>query len=116
MASTFASLRVHNYRLWFGAALGSNIGTWMQRVGQDWVVLTYLTNNNGTALGIVTALQFLPFLLVSPYAGLLADRLPRRKMLLFTQTAMGVLALILGMLTLTHTVALWHVYLLAILL
>ncbi|QAY63596.1 MFS transporter [Xylanimonas allomyrinae] len=116
MASTFTSLRQPNYRLWFGAALVANVGTWMQRVGQDWVVLTHLTNNSGTAVGITTALQFLPFLLLSPYAGLLADRLPRRKLLMATQAAMGVLAFVLAALTLSGTVQLWHVYTLAFLL
>ena len=114
MASTFASLRVPNYRLWFGAALVANIGTWMQRVGQDWLVLTHLTENSGTAVGTVTALQFLPFLLLSPYAGVLADRLPRRRLLMATQGAMGVLALVLAALTFTGVVELWHVYVLAL--
>ncbi|ACZ31862.1 major facilitator superfamily MFS_1 [Xylanimonas cellulosilytica DSM 15894] len=116
MASTFSSLRYPNYRIWFGAALVANIGTWMQRVGQDWVVLTQLTDNSGTAVGITTALQFLPFLLLSPYAGLLADRLDRRKLLMTTQAMMGVLALVLAALTLTDTVQLWHLYTLALLL
>lgn len=74
MSATFSSLRYTNYRLWFGAALVANIGTWMQRVGQDWIVLTDLTENSGVAVGLVTALQFLPFLVLSPWAGLLADR------------------------------------------
>ncbi|MCL1870935.1 MAG: MFS transporter [Promicromonosporaceae bacterium] len=116
MAATFTSLRQPNYRLWFGAALVANIGTWMQRVGQDWVVLTQLTHNSGTAVGVTTALQFLPFLLLSPYAGLLADRLPRRKLLVGTQAAMGVLAFVLGALTMTGVVQLWHVFVLAFLL
>ena len=91
----------------------ANVGTWMQRVGQDWIVLTQLTENSGTAVGTVTALQFLPFLLLSPYAGLLADRLPRRKLLMCTQGAMGVLAFVLAALTLSGVVQLWHVYVLA---
>jgi len=113
MSATFSSLRLSNYRLWFAAALVANIGTWMQRVGQDWLVLTHLTENSGTAVGTVTALQFLPFLLLSPYAGLLADRLPRRKLLMATQGAMGVLAFVLAALTLAEVVELWHVYALA---
>jgi MFS family permease len=104
---------VPNYRLWFGAALVANVGTWMQRIGQDWLVLTMLTNNSGAAMGIVTALQFLPFILLSPYAGILADRLPRRRLLMATQSASGLLALILGVMTLSGVVALWHVYVLA---
>ncbi|MDR0482296.1 MAG: MFS transporter [Cellulomonadaceae bacterium] len=116
MASTFASLKITNFRWWLGATLASNIGTWMQRVGQDWVVLTYLTNESGTALGIVTALQFLPFLFLSPYAGILADRLPRRKLLVWTQGLQGVLAIILGLLTLHGHIQLWHIYVMAFLL
>ncbi|MCL1801489.1 MAG: MFS transporter, partial [Promicromonosporaceae bacterium] len=113
MSATFASLKVHNYRLWFGAALVANIGVWMQRIGQDWVVLTVLTDNSGSAMGVVTALQFLPFLLLSPYAGVLADRLPRRKLLMFTQAGMGFLGFVLGALTLSGHLQLWHVYVLA---
>ena len=98
MSTTFVSLRYPAYRLWFAGALVANIGTWMQRVAQDWVVLTELSDNSGIAVGIVTALQFLPALVLSPYAGLLADRLPRRAMLIATQSAMGVLAVGLGVL------------------
>jgi len=116
MSATFASLKVPNYRLWFGAALVANVGTWMQRIGQDWLVLTVLTNNSGTAMGIVTACQFLPFLLLSPYAGVLADRLPRRRLLVATQSASGLLAFILGALTIFGHVQLWHVYGMALLL
>jgi len=116
MSSTFASLKVHNYRLWFGAALVANVGTWMQRIGQDWLVLTVLTDNSGTAMGVVTALQFVPFLLLSPYAGIMADRLPRRRLLMATQTAMGILALVLGGLTILGHIRLWHVYIMALLL
>ena len=72
MSPTFSSLEVRNYRVWFAGALVSNIGTWMGRVGQDWLVLTVLTAGSATALGIVTGLQFLPFLLLSPLAGLAA--------------------------------------------
>ena len=110
MSTTFASLRYPAYRLWFAGALVANIGTWMQRVAQDWVVLTELSDNSGIAVGIVTALQFLPALVLSPYAGLLADRLPRRAMLIATQSAMGVLAVGLGVLVLTDTAQLWHVW------
>lgn len=116
MSRTFYSLRYFNYRLWFVGALVANIGTWMQRVAQDWLVLTDLSDNSGLAVGIVTGLQFLPMLLLSPYAGLLADRLPRRKMLIFTQGSMGVLAAGLGLLVLTDTAELWHVYVFAFLL
>jgi len=119
IGKTFASLKFVNYRLWFSAALVSNLGAWIQRVAQDWLVLTELTHNSaesGLAAGIVTALQFLPFLFLSAYAGLLADRLPRRKLLMATQAAQGVLALGLGALVLSGHVQLWHVFVFAFLL
>ena len=100
MSQTFASLRYFNYRLWFGAALVANIGTWMQRVAQDWLVLTVLTDHSGVAVGVVTALQFLPALALSAWAGLLADRVNRRRLLIATQAALGVLAVALGALVL----------------
>jgi MFS family permease len=90
----------------------SNTGTWMQRVAQDWLVLD-LTHDSGTALGITTALQFLPLLLFSLWGGMVADRHSKRAVLMVTQAAMGVLALILGVLALTHTVAIWQIYALA---
>src|SRR6185312_12241597 len=89
MNSMFRALKVFNYRLWVTGALVSNIGTWMQRVAQDWLVLTVLTNNSGTAAGIVTGLQFLPIVFLGPYAGLLGDRVNKRRLLLVTQTAMA---------------------------
>lgn len=116
MSPTFASLRYYNYRLWFSAALVANVGTWMQRVAQDWLVLTVLTDNSGTAVGIVTALQFLPVLALSAWAGVLADRVDRRKLLIVTQSALGVLALALGALVLSGYAELWHVYVFAALL
>ncbi|GAA4288118.1 MFS transporter [Georgenia daeguensis] len=116
MSRTFYSLRYFNYRLWFVGALVANIGTWMQRVAQDWLVLAILPNGSGVDVGIVTGLQFLPMLLLSPYAGLLADRLNRRKMLIATQGSMGVLAAALGALVLADAAQLWHVYIFAFLL
>jgi MFS family permease len=112
----FRSLRNFNYRLWAVGALISNIGTWMQRVAQDWLVLTQLTRNNATAVGIVMALQYGPHLLLLPWTGFAADHLNRRKLLLGTQAASGALALVLGILTVTQTVHLWHVYVFAFLL
>src|SRR5690625_1027140 len=85
MSSMFRSLRSYNYRLWAGGALVSNVGTWMQRIGQDWLVLTVLTQHNATAVGTVMALQFGPPLLLLPLSGFAADHLDRRKLLLFTQ-------------------------------
>ncbi len=112
----FRALEVPNYRLWVIGALVSNIGTWMQRVAQDWLVLTELTDHDGIATGITTGLQFLPILILGPYAGLIADRYDKRKILLVTQTFMGLCALVLGTLVITGTVQLWHVYVLAALL
>ena len=85
----FRSLRNHNYRLWAGGAIVSNVGTWMQRTAQDWLVLTQLTHHNATAVGIVMALQFGPQLLLLPWTGFAADHLDRRKLLIATQAAMG---------------------------
>jgi MFS family permease len=114
-AGTFRSLKSFNFRLWTAGALVSNIGTWMQRVAQDWLVLTQLTHHDASALGIVIGLQFAPFLLLLPWTGSAADRLDQRKLLMATQAAMGILALILGVLTITGVVQLWHVYVLAFL-
>ncbi|MPZ95523.1 MAG: MFS transporter [Propionibacteriales bacterium] len=111
MRSTFRALAVRNYRLFATGGLISNVGTWMQRVAQDWLVLAL--TGSGTALGITTGLQFLPMLLLSPYAGVIADRFPKRKVLVVTQTAMGVTAVALGLLAVTGLVQTWHVYVLA---
>jgi MFS family permease len=113
VSPTFRALRNPNYRLWAGGALVSNTGTWMQRVAQDWLVLTVLTQNSGVAVGITTGLQFLPMLLLAPVGGAVADRFVRRRVLLGTQAASGLLALVLGLLVVTGTAALWHVYVLA---
>jgi MFS family permease len=94
----------------------SNIGTWMQRVAQDWLVLTILTHHSAQAVGITTGLQFLPMLLLAPYGGLIADRLPKRLLLMGTQLMMGLLALGLGLLVITGVVQLWMVYGFALLL
>jgi len=113
---TFRSFAGFNYRVWAGGALVSNIGTWMQRTAQDWVVLTQLTHNNATVVGVVMALQFGPQVLLLPLTGYAADTLDRRKLLMATQATMGALALGLGLLTVTGTVRLWHVYVFALLL
>ena len=88
MSPTFKSLHVRNYRLYAAGALVSNIGTWMQRVAQDWLVLQ-LSGHSGVALGITTGLQFLPMLLLAPYGGTLADRYSKRRLLMITQGWMG---------------------------
>jgi MFS family permease len=110
----FRALENRNYRIWAGGALVSNVGTWMQRVAQDWLVLTVLTNHSGAAVGITTALQFLPMLLLGPYGGVLADRYRKRVILLWTQVAMGLTGLGLGLLVVTGTAQLWHAYLAAL--
>lgn len=107
---TFHSLQGHNYRLWAGGALVSNIGTWMQRIAQDWLVLTVLTQHSGTSVGWVMSLQFGPPIVLMPLAGMAADRLDRRRLLMVTQSAMALLALGLGILTLAGVVRLWQVY------
>jgi MFS family permease len=114
--STFASLASRNYRLRFIGGIVGNTGTWMQRVAQDWLVLTELTEDSGLAVGVVTALHFGPSLVLSPFAGLVADRLPKRAILMATQVAQAALAGAIGLLVLTDLVALWHVCALALLL
>ena len=105
---TFRSLRVRNYRLYMTGQVISMIGTWMQSVAQAWLVLKL--GRSGTALGLVAAAQFLPVLLLSPWGGLLADRFDKRRILLATQAGLGLLALLLGVLTVSHSVRLWMVF------
>jgi len=107
----FRSLRVRNYRLYATGQLVSLTGNWMQRVAQDWLVLNL--TNSGTALGIVTALQFGPSLLLGLWGGVLADRGDKRKLLLATQTALALVALVLGVLDVEGVVEYWHVLVLA---
>jgi MFS family permease len=114
MSTMFQALEDRSYRLWAGGALVSNVGTWMQRVAQDWLVLTVLTNHSGTAVGITTFLQFLPMLLLGPYGGVLADRYRKRVILLWTQSAMGLCGLAVGLLVVTGSAQLWHAYLAAL--
>ena len=116
MRGTFRSLEGYNYRVWAAGALVSNVGSWMQRTAQDWIVLTELTHRNATALGIVMGLQFGPQILLLPLTGFVADHLDRRKVLFCTQAAMGLLALGLGLLVVSDLVQLWHVYVFAFLL
>jgi len=109
----FRALGIRNYRLWVSGAVVSNTGTWMQRVAQDWLVLTQLSDNSGVAVGITTALQFAPVLLLAPWAGAVTDRFDRRRVLITTQVASAALALCLGVLIVAGVVQLWMVYLLA---
>jgi MFS family permease len=115
VAGVFRSLKGFNYRVWVAGAFVSNVGTWVQRTAQDWLVLTQLTHHDASAVGLVMALQFGPQLLLLPWTGFAADHFNQRKLLLFTQATMGILALILGTLTVTGIVELWHVCIFAVL-
>lgn len=108
----FAALRNRNYRIYVSGSFVSNIGTWMQRVAQDWLVLE-LSGGSGLAVGITTALQFLPMLLLSAYGGLIADRFDKRLILKITQCWMALCATALGVLAITGVAVTWHVYVLA---
>lgn len=112
--STFSALKVRNYRLFATGAVVSNTGTWMSRIAQDWLVLSI--TGSSFAVGITTALQFLPMLLFGLYGGVIADRYPKRQILLGTQAALGLLGLLLAGLTLSGVVQVWHVYAIAFLL
>src|SRR3954452_22013459 len=114
MSPTFRSLRVRNYRLFASGQILSLTGTWMQRVAQVWLGLSL--THSGVALGITTALQFLPMLLFGMYGGVLADRYPKRQLLLATQATSACFAAALGVLVVTDVVSAWHVYVLAFLL
>ena len=107
------SLRVRNYRLFASGQVVSLTGTWMQRVAQDWLVINTLAPGSGVAIGITTALQFAPTLIFGLYGGVLADRYPKRRLLVVTQAASMLAALALGLLVVTGAVELWHVYALA---
>lgn len=110
MSAVFRSLRGVNYRIWFAGALVSNVGTWMQRTAQDWLVLTELTSHDAVAVGITMALQFGPLLVLGPFVGVLVDRVPGRRLLIATQVAQAVLALGLGAVVLSGAAQLWMVY------
>ncbi|MFJ5608602.1 MFS transporter [Streptomyces sp. NPDC093221] len=112
--STFSSLKVRNYRLFATGAVVSNTGTWMSRIAQDWLVLSI--TGSSFAVGITTALQFLPMLLFGLWGGVIADRYPKRQILILTQAVLGLLGLLLAALTLSGVVQVWHVYTIAFLL
>ncbi|WP_407155857.1 MFS transporter [Bradyrhizobium sp. STM 3557] len=105
----FRSLRSYNYRLWAAGAFVSNVGTWMQRTAQTWLVLMQLTQHNASAVGLVMALQYGPQLLLLPLTGYVADHFNQRRLLIATQATMGAFALILGLLTVAGVVQLWQV-------
>ncbi|HUF99608.1 MAG TPA: MFS transporter [Ilumatobacter sp.] len=108
---TFAALRFRNYRIYLGSQVVSFSGSWMQSLAQSWLVLQL--TGSGTALGTVLACQFLPTLLISPYGGMLADRVDKRKLIMVTQAIAGLLALVLGIVTISGAVELWMVYAIA---
>src|SRR5690606_17543174 len=112
VSATFKSFAVANFRVWFAAVTVSNVGTWMQRTAQDWIVLTQLTENDAAAVGITMALQFGPQLVLSPLTGLVSDLVDRRRLLILTQSIMGVLGLALAVLTIFGLLELWMVMLL----
>jgi MFS family permease len=114
LSPTFRALANPNYRRYLLGSVVSNTGTWMQRVAQDWLVLE-LSGQSGTAIGITTGLQFLPVLLLSPYAGVVADRMPKRRLLQLTQLSMAATSLVLGLLAVTGVAQTWHVYVIAVL-
>lgn len=113
MSRTFSSLSIPNYRVYFVGGLVSNIGGWMSRTAQSWLVLVELTNNNATALGWLTAVMFLPTLLLTPIAGAAADRFPKRTIMLLDQVAMTLSATTLAILVITGNAKLWMVFALA---
>lgn len=112
--AAFRSLSNHNFRLFFAGQAISASGTWMQKIGQAWLVLEL--GGSGTMLGVAAALQHLPTLLMGPWGGLVADRIPKRGLIVVTQIVAGALALVLGVLTVTGVVELWMVLVLALLL
>jgi MFS family permease len=112
LGTTFQSLTIRNYRLFATGQLIKLVGVWMQFIAQDWLVLQ-LSEDSGTALGIVVALQFLPVLFLSLYGGRLADRYDKRRLLVIANTAWSVLALLLAVLIATGAIELWHVFVFA---
>jgi MFS family permease len=110
MSQMFRSFATRNYRIWFAGALVSNVGTWMQRIAQDWLVLAELTDDDAIAVGVVMALQFGPQLVLLPVTGWVADRFDRRHVLAVTQAAMMLLGAGLGLLTVFGVVQLWMVF------
>jgi MFS family permease len=114
LARTFAATRNYNYRLYFFGQIVSTSGTWMQTVGQAWLVLQL--TGSGVALGTVTATRFVPVLFLGPWGGLVADRVDKHRLLIATQAIQGLLALVLGLLTASEAIELWMVYVLAALL
>lgn len=112
MSTTFSALRIRNYRLFAAGSLVSNTGTWMQRVAQDWLVLEL--TGSAAALGLTTGLQFLPMVVCSPFAGVVADRHSKRRVIALAQVVLGASAALLGLLAVTGLAEAWHVYVIAV--
>jgi MFS family permease len=110
--ATFSSLHNRNYRNYFIGQVISLIGSWMQMIALPWLV--YERTRSGTALGLVVAVQSLPVLLLAPYGGVVVDRMDKRRLLMITQSSQGALALVLGVLTLTHSVQIWMIVVIAL--
>jgi hypothetical protein len=105
---SFAALQVRDYRLYLTSQMVATTGLWMQRIAQDWLVLEL--TGSVTAVGVAVALQFLPMLLFGLLGGVVADRFPKRTILIVTQSTAATVAITLGTLALTGTVQAWHVY------
>lgn len=110
MRTIFASLTVPNYRIYFSGTLMANMGQWMARTAQSWLVLIILTHGNAAMLGWVMAVNFAPLLIVTPWAGALADRMSKRRIMVTAQIVMAIDAAILSTLVLTGIVQLWMVF------
>jgi MFS family permease len=114
LPQSFAALEVRNYRIFLSGQIVATTGLWMQRIAQDWLVLEL--TGKATAVGVAVALQFAPVLFFGLLGGVVADRFPKRRILLVTQSVAATLALTLGLLSLTHTIQAWHVFVIACLL
>src|ERR1700730_18804264 len=113
LRATFASLRNPNFRLYFVAQIGSNIGAWIQITAENWLILRL--TGSGLALGITNALQFGPLVFFGLYGGVVADRVDRRRLLIVTQSALALLAAAVGLLVATNLIELWMIWLDALL-
>ena len=113
MRTMFASLSIPNYRIYFSGTLLTNMGQWMARTAQSWLVLVILTHGNAAVLGWVMAVNFAPILLVTPWAGALADRMSKRRIMVTAQIVLAIDAAILSTLVLTGAVRLWMVFVIA---
>jgi MFS family permease len=112
--ATFVSLRNRNFRIYFAAQIGSNVGTWTQITAENWLILQL--THSGLALGVTNALQFGPLVFLGLYGGVVADRFDRRCLLIVSQSALALLSAAIGVLVLTHLIQLWMIWLAALLL